>query len=158
AAAPVVQRLLVHNGRIRVGDGAGTVVEALLVEDGRVAAIGPLEQLRAMIGDAAVRELDLAGAVAVPGLQDAHVRLEDLGAALTALEFGSARSEDEHFERVTAAAATLEPGTWITGGGFDPARMGATQWPDARRLDAAAPEHPVVIASADRRAVLVNKK
>ena len=158
AAAPAVQRLLVHNGRIRVGDGAGTVVEALLVEDGRVAAIGPLEQLRAMIGNAAVRELDLAGAVAVPGLQDAHVRLEDLGAALTALEFGSARSEDELVQRVTSAATTLEPGTWIFGGGFDPTRLGVAEWPDARRLDAAAPEHPVLISSADRRAALVNRK
>ena len=160
APAPeaAARRLLVHGGRIRLGDGAGTVVESLLVEDGVVVAVGPEEEVRAALGNQPARDLDLAGAIAVPGLQDAHVRLEELGATLTELDLRDAGSLGEVERRVAARAAELEPGAWIVGRGWDPARLALSDWPDAAFLSAAAPEHPVLLWSADRRAALASAR
>lgn len=147
-----------HGGRIRVGDGQGTLVEALLVEDGRVAALGTLAEVRSRLGAGQVRELDLAGAVAVPGLQDAHVRLEELGAALRGLDLSGIDSEEGLLGWVAGAVASRPAGTWIVAQGWDAARLGLAGWPEARRLDGVAPGHPVALWSADRRVLLVNGK
>jgi imidazolonepropionase-like amidohydrolase len=67
--------LLLTGGRVRTLDTAGTVAEAVLVEDGRIAAVGTSRDLtgRARPGTQA---LDLAGRTVIPGLIDAHAHLE----------------------------------------------------------------------------------
>ena len=63
---------LFHGGRVHLGDGKGTTVEALLARGGRVVAVGSLAELEGRADAAAWRRVDLRGGSAVPGLQDAH--------------------------------------------------------------------------------------
>ncbi|HET9968538.1 MAG TPA: amidohydrolase family protein, partial [Streptosporangiaceae bacterium] len=51
--------------------------EAMLVRDGRIAAIGPAGQVRAAADGARVVRLD--GATVIPGLIDAHCHVTDVG-------------------------------------------------------------------------------
>jgi imidazolonepropionase len=45
---------------------------AILIEDGRIAAVGKRVEIEALIGNGAVEELDFTDCVVVPGLVDAH--------------------------------------------------------------------------------------
>ncbi len=152
------ERLLVRGGRVRVGDGQGTLAEALLVEGGRVLALGTEAELRATLAGRPARELDLAGAVAVPALQDAHVRLEELGATLAGLDLADCDSLDGVHARLAEAVAAAEPGAWIVARGFDPPGLGLAGWPAERALDPSFPDHPLVLLAPDRQAAWVNRR
>ena len=69
--------LLVRHARLVDGTGAAPRDDvAILIEDGRIAAIGPDAE---MTGRARkTEELDVAGATVLPGLIDSHVHLEDV--------------------------------------------------------------------------------
>ncbi len=99
-AQPSVETLFVHGGRIYLGNADGGAVEALLVENGRVVAAGTEKRLRARLPEVGVNLIDLKGAVAVPGMQDAHARVERLGASLGELDLRGVASYDELVERV----------------------------------------------------------
>ena len=62
--------LVLHNGLILTLDESGTEAQAVAVRDGRVLEVGAE---RAILNRyAADRQVDLKGAVLVPGLMDAH--------------------------------------------------------------------------------------
>src|SRR5262245_56832415 len=93
---------LVTGGTIYPEAGAAPV-EALLIEDGRVLALGTraeiearAESLRRRAADFSieleVRAIDLAGGCAVPGLVDAHGHLEGLGDALESVDLLGCKS------------------------------------------------------------------
>ena len=65
------------NGRIFCGLAEG-FVEALAIRDGKVLAAGPAAEIAALQGPGTKR-VDLAGRLAIPGLNDAHMHLLPLG-------------------------------------------------------------------------------
>lgn len=131
--------LLLVGGRVRSLDAAGTVAEAVLVQDGRIVAVGPSRELvgRAPAGTPAV---DLAGRTVLPGLIDAHAHLELSALAerswvdVRALDPGAAAAT------VAEAAAAAGRGEWIVAQGTFGQHL-----PSRAQLDAAAPGHPVVV-------------
>jgi imidazolonepropionase-like amidohydrolase len=74
AQAPDTVRLLVHAGRLidGIADEARRE-QGILIEDGRIAAVGPWKDLSARQGSA--RLIDLSGMTVLPGLIDAHTHL-----------------------------------------------------------------------------------
>ena len=54
--------------------------EAVLVEDGVIQAVGSNEELKAMAGDAEV--IDCEGKTVVPGFNDSHMHLQNVGDSL----------------------------------------------------------------------------
>jgi len=62
---------LYRGGRVLPLDGSTAVAEALLESYGRVAAVGPLAELRSLAGPRA-QEVDLDGAALLPGFVDTH--------------------------------------------------------------------------------------
>ena len=156
------QDLLIHGGTIRPGvtasqDGrllALDPVPALLVKDGKIVASGDLEQLRAL-GQAAA-ELDLDGAVLIPGLQDAHGHLLGLGEMLEQVDLVGVQSYSELIRLVTAAAENLPAGAWVLGRGWDQTRWEGAEFPHHAALSEAVPGNPVLLDRIDGHAVLVN--
>jgi predicted amidohydrolase YtcJ len=141
--------VLLTNGRIHTMDAAGSVVDSLVVRDGRVAFAGR----RADVNPAA-REVtvDLGGRTVLPGLVDAHGHLMLLARARLELDLAAARSEDEIARMVAAAAARLRPGEWIAGRGWDQTRWPGARFPTRASLDRAAPGHPVALVRVDGHA------
>ncbi|MFJ9559558.1 amidohydrolase [Streptomyces fuscichromogenes] len=140
--------------RVRLGAGGPPV--AVRVADGRVTHVVPGQEAVAPVGAAAgERVLDLDGRVLLPGLWDAHVHLAEWASARRRLDLSGTASAREAADRVRAHGRTA-PGarTVLFGYGF---RDGLwTDAPDKRLLDAALPDRPVVLVSADLHAVWLN--
>ncbi|MBL8860670.1 MAG: amidohydrolase [Planctomycetes bacterium] len=151
------QATLYHGGRIVVNDGRGTVAEALLERDGLVVATGTLAQLSARPEAAGAARVDLRGACAVPGLQDAHAHLEGYAAALEDVDLSGAASYAEVVARVVARARTLPEGTWVRGRGWDQNLWAEKEFPHHRQLSDATPRHPVLLERVDGHAALANE-
>ena len=64
--------MLLTNGRIHTMDASGTVVDSLVVRDGRVAFAGRSGDVNPSPGEAT---LDLRGRTVLPGLVDGHGHL-----------------------------------------------------------------------------------
>lgn len=141
--------MLLTNARIHTMDSAASVVDSLVIRDGRVAFAGR----RADVGLSA-REpiLDLGGRTVLPGLVDGHGHLMLLARARLELDLASARSEGEIARMVAAAAQRLAPGEWISGRGWDQTRWPGQRFPTRASLDRAAPGHPVVLVRVDGHA------
>ena len=126
---------------------------AILVKGGTVAFVGNEAEARAAAPAAKV--VDLAGAVLVPGLTDAHGHLRSLGTLRRMIDCRGL-PKDEILLRVRALAASAAPGTWIRGRAWDQNRWSDTSFPTAADLEAAAPKTPVVLARVDGHAIWVN--
>ena len=149
--------LVIHGGAIYV-DAWAEPTDALVVVEGRVAAVGSAREILPLARAEGLRELDLQGAVAVPGLMDGHGHVLNLGRMLDSIDLVGTRSYEEVVERVAARAATLPAGTWLLGRGWDQTRWENAVFPHHAALSAALPDHPVLITRVDGHAALANER
>jgi hypothetical protein len=142
-------------GTIHTLDPARPRAEAVLVSKGRFACVGTRAECGRRAGKG-TRTLDLGAGSAVPGLADAHGHLFGLGEARAAVACNGAPSAEACAARVAERARAAPAGAWITGRGWDQNRWASRAFPDRAALDAAAPEHPVLLARIDGHAAWVN--
>ena len=140
------------------GPGAATErARCLLVRDGRIAAVGRAEQVRAAAGpDAAVVRLD--GATVLPGLIDAHCHVSDVGylAAGADCRQPSAPDIPAIQARLRDAASRTPPGAWVTGSGYVEYQLREGRHPTRADLDAAVPDRPAVLYHTSLHACVLN--
>ena len=141
--------MLLTNGRIHTMDAAGSVVECLVVRDGRVAFAGRRSEVDAAVGETTI---DLGGRTVLPGLVDGHGHLMLLARARLELDLATAGSEEKIARMVEAAAVGRRPGEWISGRGWDQTRWPGGRFPTRASLDRAAPGHPVALVRVDGHA------
>ena len=137
---------VITGGRIFLGLAEG-FAEALAIRDGRILASGSAHAMRDLAGPG-TRTIELAGRVAVPGFNDAHMHFQMLGVGMTEVRLRpeeGVRSVDEVLRRVADAARTKAPGEWIQGRGYDQNEFDEPRHPTAEELDRAAPNHPVYV-------------
>jgi predicted amidohydrolase YtcJ len=113
--------VLLTNGRIYTMAAVGSIVDSLVIRDGRVAFAGQRGDINPAAGEAT---LDLGGRTVLPGLVDGHGHLMLLAKSRLELNLASSASEEDISAMVSAAAARLRPGEWIAGRGWD-----QTRWP-----------------------------
>ena len=155
-AARPERGLLVHGGSIYPRIGA-QVVEALYARAGLVVGLGTLAQLERRFDLGDCERIDLQGAVALPGFQDAHGHIEALGAGLERVDLSGLRDFDEVRVRLRAWSAHLPFGSWVLGEGWEPElAIDATASP-REELTRACPNHPVFLRSRDGQAALLNR-
>lgn len=126
----------------------------VVVVEGKIAAVGPFDELRAQHPSAKL--VDVGGTTILPGLTDAHGHLYGLGLSLDTVNLVGADSYDEVIARVKERAARAATGEWILGRGWDQNRWPSKQFPTAAALDAAIPDHPVWLRRVDGHAGLAN--
>jgi hypothetical protein len=136
--------LILAGGRIFRGL-AGGFAEACALRGGRVLAVGTLAEVAAAAPKA--RRLDLAGRVAIPAFNEAHMHLLPYGLALAGVNLRAeeVRSLDALLARIREAARVAAKGEWVLGRGYDHAELDIGRHPTAEELDAAAPDNPVFI-------------
>ena len=110
-------------------DSAQPRAAALVVREGRIAAVGDEPAVRASSQEHAPA-VDLKGLTILPGLADAHLHLEWYALARLAVD-AETPTLAESLERVRARAAATPPGTWITGRGWNQNVWDG--WPSAAR-------------------------
>jgi predicted amidohydrolase YtcJ len=134
------------NGTIRTLLDDRRTVDWLLVDGGRVAALGSKNDL-----PAADRSVDLDGGTVVPGFCDAHVHLPATGIYATGLDFRNERSA----RRIVAAFAerSRSAGEVLFGGNFeDPLDQPLSR----HDLDAAVGDRPALLVRADMHSAIVS--
>ncbi|MBQ4505001.1 MAG: amidohydrolase family protein, partial [Firmicutes bacterium] len=135
------QSTLYINGIIYTMDEANTCVSAMLVTDGRIAAIGSTDELLA-IKPEKTEIVDLNNQVILPGLVDCHAHVGITGRRLFELEL-TGKSKEEILNAVKQRASELQPGEWICGMGWNQENWEEKVFPTKEDLDAVAPDHPV---------------
>ncbi len=147
--------LVLHNGRILTLDAASSEAQAVAVRQGRVVEVGAE---RAILNKySAAREVDLKGAVVVPGLMDAHAHFVGYAKGLANADLVGTDSEAAVLARVQAHAERYPDG-WILGRGWDQNDWAETGFPDRHTaLDALFPDRPVLLERVDGHAIWVNQ-
>jgi len=149
--------LFLINGRFHTQDPSYPHATAVAIRDGRLWAVGGDEEIRGLAG-AGRQVIDLEGRLVLPGMTDAHVHFYDWSLGLRQLPLAAATSLDDVRARVARRAGEIPPGGWILGQGWN-----ETRWPDPRMptrvdLDAAAPDHPVILWRNDLHLASVNSR
>lgn len=136
-----------HGGPVFTGTGQPLHAHAVIIRDGRIAALVPEAEIDAHAAPDAER-IDLAGALLAPGFQDAHIHAVGGGIELLQCNLSDAASADEAVALVRAYAEQNPDEEWIVGGGWsmDHFPGGA---PVRSLLDEAAPGRPVLLLSRD---------
>ncbi len=138
--------LILINASIGRPDEA--LVQALAVQHGRIAAVGPASDIL-RLRTAKTQVVDARGRLVLPGFNDSHVHLLEGGFHLLGVDLRDADSPGELHRRLAAAAAQLPPGAWITGGFWDHERWPGKTLPHRALIDAAVPDHPVFVVRLD---------
>src|SRR5581483_7553571 len=145
--------LRLTNGKIVTMDARDSVVASVTIQDGRFVSDG--QKL-----DPCTKVIDLHGRTAVPGLVDNHNHIVLLGIRPghdTRLE--TARSIADVQAIIKLRARNVPTGQFITAmGGWNPAQFTEKRLPTSAELDAAAPEHPVIVYQAFTGPAAVNSR
>ncbi len=157
AQAPQLPRGATHadaifyNGTILTGKQLESTPEhitAMALRDGVIIAIGSDDTIL-QLRDVKTSVVDLKGAFAMPGLNDAHTHLGLAGRQKMSVDLDGVRSLDELKARVQSAAAKAAPGTWLQGGGWDHTKWSDPTLPSARDLDSVTGDHPAFLERTD---------
>ncbi|GGS29480.1 amidohydrolase [Streptomyces humidus] len=141
-------------GIVRTGSANGPVHDALAVVDGRISALGAAA-LAARGPRTTV--VDLAGGALLPAFGDSHVHPVMGGLGLHGVPVRDRASVEDVVEAVRRWADEHPDAEWITGDGFDPWLAPDGRF-DARRLDAAVADRPVVLRTTDHHTAWVNSE
>lgn len=123
---------------------AGAQPEAVLVEEGRIRALGTVSDCRAA-ARSTPRPVDLDGRTLFPGFVDAHMHLLLHGCRLDWADLSPARSIED-VVRILEEYATAHPGApSIDGYGYDQTVLAEGRHPTADDLDRVDPSRPVTV-------------
>ena len=130
--------------------------DGMLIRDGRIAAIGQAEAVRAAASGAEV--VRLGGATVVPGLIDAHCHVADVGYLAAAADCSQPSAPDIATirARLREAADRTPAGSWVTGSGYAEYKLREGRHPTRADLDQAVPGRPAVLYHTSLHACVLN--
>jgi len=140
------------NGEIWTGHPDNPWAKALAVKDGRILAIGPVDEVSKRSGPRTDYH-DLNGKFVSPGFQDSHLHIMYLSTAR--VDLAGAETLQDIQNRIADFAAANPDLPWIEGFGWGYAAF-PQQRPQAANLDAVINERPVFVTSRDGHMALAN--
>jgi hypothetical protein len=143
--------------RLKAGDSSATPgrATAVAIRGGNIVAVGSDKEMLALKGEHTAA-IDLNGAFAMPGFNDAHTHIAQAGQQRLSLDLDNVPSLAAMLAKVHAYAATLAPGEWILGGGWDHTKWPGAKLPTRADLDAVSGDHPVFLERTDGHIAIVN--
>lgn len=165
AQAPVPRPadLVLTNGKIVTVEDAQPEVQAMAVNGDTVTALGSTQEIQRYVGPN-TKVIDLKGALATPGLMEAHAHFTGVGDAARNLKLADAASWDDIVRMVGEAAANARPGTWIIGRGWHQEKWSSVPQPNVdgfplhEALSKVSPNNPVWLTHASGHAGFANAK
>lgn len=150
----MVDRVFV-NGRIRTFATGPPDVTALAVSDGRIVALGDLQEVRGSVA-AGSDEVDLAEGLLVPGLRDSHIHPLQGGLDQLSCDLTTQPADSAAYIAAIGAYSLSVPGLpWLVGGGWSMSAFpGGT--PTAVMLDPVTGDRPAFMVNRDRHGAWVN--
>ena len=143
--------LILSNGKIVTVDEVFTIADTVVVNDGRILAVGD-----AAIADKyqAATLVDLQGKTLMPGFIDSHTHIR--GRPQRYIELGEVTSIAEMQRLIRIKADVLGPREWITGYGWSEDVLAEGRKPVRQDLDAAAPNNPITFTRAGGHSAVVS--
>lgn len=141
---PLAPDLILVNGVVHTMDAYDLTATAIAIKDSLIVGVGTDDEMRGLAGFGSVVE-DVGGATIIPGLIDAHNHLLSTGSVLRQVQLYDCRTIADIVSRVEAQAHVTPPGAWILGRGWDESLLAEKRHPTRHDLDAASPDHPVVL-------------
>ena len=105
---------------------------------------------------ATTKLVDLGGAFAMPGFNDAHTHIAEAGRQKLAVDLVGTRSLAEMQQRIREYVGHSAPGAWITGGGWDQTLWTEKMLPTRQDLDAVTAGHPAILSRVDGHIAVTN--
>jgi predicted amidohydrolase YtcJ len=140
--------LVVFNAKVYTVDSRAPKAEAFAVKDGRFAAVGSTEDIKALIGKK-TQALDAKQMTVVPGFIDCHnhapgnvLLYEVLVGNPYVVEFVTIASI---VNKLRAKARETPAGTWVEGYFFDDTKVKDNRLLNAHDLDQVSKDHPVAV-------------
>lgn len=142
-----MKQTLYYNGSILTMEQA-LYAPAILIQDGRIAALGTPEQLLscAEAGEN-VEKIDLQGTCLMPSFIDAHSHFSGYAMSLLQIPLEEASDFDDIRERIQnyIARNEISEGQWVIAKGYDHNNLTEKRHPSLALLDMAAPHNPLVL-------------
>lgn len=131
--------------------------EALLVEDGRIKAVGSQDDVAAW-QDNDTQLVDLAGRCLMPGFIDAHSHICSFASTLETVPLGDAHSFAEIAAKLRAFIRdnNLTHGEMVTGFGYDHNFLAEKTHPDKSLLDDISRTNPILITHQSGHLAVAN--
>jgi predicted amidohydrolase YtcJ len=130
-------------------------VTAIAVSRGSIVAVGSDADVLKLKG-AATKVVDLGGAFAMPGFNDAHTHIAFAGQQKLTVDLDHVPSLAAMQEKIRAYAATAKPGAWLRGGGWDHTLWVDKTLPTRADMDAVTAGHPAIFGRTDGHIAVVN--
>jgi predicted amidohydrolase YtcJ len=155
AAAGASADMVLRGGEIHTMDRERPRATAIAVRAGTIVAVGSDAEIAPWIG-ASTEVVALDGRSVTPGLVDAHCHVLGLGADLQRISVRGIESETAVAGVIGRAAATVAPGEWLLGRGWDQNRWAQKRFPTRTTLDAVVSDRPVALERIDGHAMWLN--
>ncbi|MEY2193110.1 amidohydrolase [Neobacillus sp. BF23-41] len=146
------------NGTIYTLETNQPVVEAVVVEKGRIVDIGSHDEMILQWGRKGSNIIDLQGKMVTPGLTDSHLHLSGVAFNFLDLDLTGVKSKSEMLDKIREKANKVAPGKWLVGMGWDENLFKGGTIPTIGELDFVAPHSPVYLKRICHHAFLVNSK
>ena len=155
--------LVLTNGKIVTVDDQVPEAQAMAVNGDTITALGSSQDMQRYVGPG-TKVVDLHGALATPGIMEAHAHFTGVGDAARNLKLAEARTWDDIVRMVGEAAAKARPGEWIIGRGWHQEKWASVPTPNVEgfpvheALSRVSPNNPVWLTHASGHAGFANAK
>jgi len=146
--------LVVENAKILTIDVSHPRAEAIAVSGEKIIDVTSNKDIKQYIKKGTTKVIDAKGRLVVPGFNDAHIHFS--GIYGDNLDLHDVTDFKIIQQMIRERVAELEPGEWITGGGWEQERFPGKTWPTKEILDEVAPDNPVRLSRIDGHSVWVN--
>lgn len=149
--------LAIVNAKVWTANPRQPWASGVAVSGDRITLVGSSAEVAKLASaNPSARVIDAGGALVTPGFIDSHVHFITGGFNLSSVQLRDAATPEEFTRRIKEYAATIPPGTWITGGDWDHTLWGG-ELPRHGWIDSVTPNNPVWISRLDGHMALANK-
>ena len=145
--------LILSNAKIYTVDKDFSMAEAIAIRDHRIIGVGSTKEILEEFSSNEVRDLD--GAYVYPGWIDAHCHFLGYGMNLSEVDVAGTSSVEEIIAMLKDYQK-LNPGSWITGRGWDQNDWEVKEFPNKAMLDEYFPDTPILLRRIDGHAGWAN--
>ena len=155
ATNDITPNVILMNGRIATQDERRSFAQAVVIQDGRFAAVGANEEIMAHRA-ARTEIIDLGGRTAIPGLNDSHMHPIRGGLNYNMeLRWDGVPSLADALRMLKEQAARTPPPQWVrVVGGWTEFQFAERRMPTLDEINRAAPDTPVFVLHLYDRALL----
>lgn len=159
AAAKSTAQLFYGGTIYTLRNGEPNQVAALGVADGKVEAVGTVDQVKAALKGMTVEQIDLKGKTLLPGFIEPHMHILPSAMLLSWVQLGPFLEQclrpgyskewiAEQLKQALEQTTSNEGVTWVLGAGVDPSLMEVWTDPDQAFLDSLSTTIPIFLLNA----------